>query len=64
MSAVAVSFDMKASVPANGREQAGVRPGLIISVDQFNHGPAESVVLVPEGTLNAVEDRLRILLSL
>jgi len=33
--------------PVVGREQAGMRPALIVSVNQFNHGPAELVVLVP-----------------
>lgn len=33
--------------PIRGHEQAGVRPGLVISVDPFNHGPAGLVVLLP-----------------
>ena len=33
--------------PTKGREQAGSRPALIVSVDQLNKGPAELVVLVP-----------------
>lgn len=33
--------------PVRGHEQAGVRPGLVISVDPFNHGPAGLVVLLP-----------------
>jgi mRNA interferase MazF len=33
--------------PVQGREQAGSRPALVISVDQFNHGPAELVVVLP-----------------
>lgn len=33
--------------PTKGHEQAGYRPGLIISVDTFNHGPAGLVVIVP-----------------
>lgn len=33
--------------PSKGREQAGRRPALILSVDQFNHGPAELVVVIP-----------------
>jgi mRNA interferase MazF len=33
--------------PTRGHEQAGVRPGLVISVDLFNHGPAGLVVLLP-----------------
>jgi mRNA interferase MazF len=30
-----------------GHEQAGRRPGLVVSMDGFNHGPAGLVVLVP-----------------
>jgi mRNA interferase MazF len=33
--------------PTQGREQAGRRPALVLSVDQFNHGPAELVVVIP-----------------
>jgi len=33
--------------PTKGREQAGRRPALIVSVDQFNRGPAELIVAVP-----------------
>lgn len=33
--------------PARGHEQAGYRPGLVISVDTFNHGPAGLVVIIP-----------------
>jgi mRNA interferase MazF len=33
--------------PTKGREQAGKRPALVLSVDQFNHGPAELVVIIP-----------------
>ena len=33
--------------PTRGREQAGIRPALIISVNQFNYGPADLVVLLP-----------------
>lgn len=33
--------------PARGHEQAGKRPGLVVSVDLFNRGPAELVVVVP-----------------
>lgn len=33
--------------PTRGHEQAGRRPGLIVSVDQFNHGPAGLVVVLP-----------------
>ena len=33
--------------PTTGREQAGMRPALVISVDIFNHGAAELVVAIP-----------------
>ena len=33
--------------PTRGREQAGTRPALIVSVDLFNHGAAELVVVIP-----------------
>lgn len=33
--------------PTRGHEQAGIRPGLVISVDEFNHGPAGLVVMLP-----------------
>lgn len=33
--------------PVKGHEQAGIRPALIISVNQFNYGPAGLVVLLP-----------------
>ena len=33
--------------PTAGREQAGTRPFLVISVDGFNHGAAELVVGIP-----------------
>lgn len=33
--------------PTRGHEQAGRRPGLVISVDRFNHGPSGLVVLIP-----------------
>src|SRR5437660_5821138 len=33
--------------PIKGREQAGRRPALIMSVDTFNRGPAELVVAIP-----------------
>lgn len=33
--------------PTQGREQAGSRPALVISVDKFNAGPAELVVVLP-----------------
>lgn len=33
--------------PTKGREQAGMRPALVVSVDIFNHGAAELVVVVP-----------------
>lgn len=33
--------------PARGHEQAGTRPALVISVDAFNEGPADLVVVLP-----------------
>lgn len=33
--------------PARGHEQAGTRPGLIVSTDYFNSGPAGLIVLAP-----------------
>lgn len=33
--------------PTLGREQAGVRPALILSVDQFNSSAAELVTVLP-----------------
>ncbi len=33
--------------PTRGREQAGRRPVLVFSVDEFNQGPAELVVVLP-----------------
>jgi len=30
-----------------GHEQSGQRPGLIVSVNEFNHGPAGLVVVLP-----------------
>lgn len=33
--------------PTKGREQAGMRPALVVSVDIFNHGASELVVVAP-----------------
>jgi mRNA interferase MazF len=33
--------------PVVGREQAAARPALVISVDLFNEGPADLVVVIP-----------------
>ena len=33
--------------PTRGHERAGKRPALVVSVDQFNEGPAGLVVLLP-----------------
>ena len=33
--------------PTQGREQAGSRPAMIVSVDQFNHGSSELVIVCP-----------------
>jgi mRNA interferase MazF len=33
--------------PTRGREQSGMRLALVLSVDKFNHGPADLVIVVP-----------------
>lgn len=33
--------------PTLGREEAGTRPALVVSVDKFNHGPAGLIVILP-----------------
>jgi mRNA interferase MazF len=33
--------------PTRGHEQAGIRPALVVSVDTFNHGPADLIVVLP-----------------
>ena len=33
--------------PTRGSEQAGLRPAVIVSVDRFNHGPSNLVLVVP-----------------
>lgn len=33
--------------PTRGREQSGLGPALVLSVDKFNHGPAELVIVLP-----------------
>ena len=33
--------------PTKGREQAGIRPALVLSVDQFNSSRADKVVAIP-----------------
>lgn len=33
--------------PVRGREQAGMRPCLVVSVDPFNQGPASLVIVIP-----------------
>jgi mRNA interferase MazF len=33
--------------PTKGREQAGKRPALVLSVDPFNQGPADLIVVLP-----------------
>ncbi len=40
-----VDFDL-----TRGHEQAGKRPGLVLSVDLFNQGPADLVVVAPMTT--------------
>ena len=36
--------------PTRGHEQAGTRPALVVSADEFNHGPAGLVIAVPMTT--------------
>ena len=36
--------------PTRGHEQAGTRPALVVSTDEFNHGPAGLVIAVPMTT--------------
>jgi len=38
--------------PVVAREQAGIRPALILSVDKFNHGPSGLVVVLPVTSKN------------
>lgn len=38
--------------PVRGREQAGSRPAMILSVDKFNHGRADLVIVVPITKVN------------
>ena len=37
--------------PTKGHEKSVRRPGLVVSVDLFNHGPAGLVVLLPMSTV-------------
>jgi mRNA interferase MazF len=37
--------------PTRGHEQAGQRPALIVSVDAFNKGPADLVIVLPISTV-------------
>jgi mRNA interferase MazF len=38
--------------PSKGKEIHGTRPCLVVSVDPFNHGPADLVVVLPITTTN------------
>ena len=40
------------SEPPRGREQAGNRPALVVSVNEFNRGPADLVVVLPITTVH------------
>jgi mRNA interferase MazF len=47
--------------PTRGREQAGRRPVLVVSVDTFNRGPADLVIVVPlTSTLRDVPSHVRV----
>jgi mRNA interferase MazF len=36
--------------PVMGREQNGVRPAVVVSVDELNSGPAELLIVIPMTT--------------
>lgn len=36
--------------PTRGREQAGTRPAVVVSAEEFNRGPAGLVIIVPMTT--------------
>ena len=38
--------------PTEGHEQTGTRPALVLSVDPFNSGPADLVIVLPITTKN------------
>lgn len=38
--------------PTRGREQAGMRPCLVVSVDLFNQSPADLIIVIPITTRN------------
>lgn len=47
--------------PTRGHEQSGRRPVLIVSVDLFNQGPADLVIIAPiTSTLRAIRYHVRI----
>jgi mRNA interferase MazF len=47
--------------PTVGREQAGGRPVLVLSVDAFNAGPAELVIVAPLSTrIRAIPSHIRV----
>jgi mRNA interferase MazF len=47
--------------PTRGREQAGLRPVLVVSDDLFNEGPADLVVVVPiTSTLRRIPSHVRL----
>jgi mRNA interferase MazF len=47
--------------PTKGHEQAGKRPALVLSVDAFNHGPADLVIVVPLTTTDrGIRSHIRI----
>ncbi len=47
--------------PTRGHEQSGHRPVLIVSVDLFNHGPADLVIVAPlTATTRSIRFHVRI----
>lgn len=45
--------------PTRGREQAGRRPAMVVSVDQLGRGPSELAIVVPL-TTKASENPIRV----
>jgi mRNA interferase MazF len=47
--------------PTRGREQAGRRPALVLSVDEFNAGPADLVIVAPiTSRLRGIPSQVRV----
>jgi mRNA interferase MazF len=45
--------------PTRGREQAGRRPVVVLSVDEFNAGPADLIIVAPvTGTIRGIPSHI------